>query len=146
VLLVNKWDLREGNEGAKANYKAELHRRLPFLPWASVLFGSALQAKTVTRIFPYIDRALESFAQRVPTGQLNRFFQGIIAAHPLPVGKRKPVKSAYITQVAMKPPTFVVFCRNPKDIGQPYLRYVENCIRKEFDFAGTPIRVFAKAK
>ena len=146
VLLVNKWDLREGNEGAKATYKAELRRRLPFLPWASVLFGSALQAKTVTRIFPYIDRALESFAQRVPTGQVNRFLQEALIRQPLPIRKSKPVKAAYMTQVATKPPTFVIFCNNPKEVGEPYLRYLENSIRKEFGFVGTPIRVFAKAK
>ena len=146
VILVNKWDQREGQEGAKAAYKAELRRRFTFLSWASVLFGSALQPKTLPRIFSYIDDALESFARRVPTAQLNRFLQRVIAVHPLPVRKGPPVKSAYMTQVATKPPTFVLFCRNHQDIGEPYLRYLENSIRKEFAFSGTPIRVYAKAK
>jgi GTP-binding protein len=146
VMLVNKWDLREGDEGAKAAYKAELRRRFSFLTWSTVLFGSALQFKTVARIFPHLDRALESFARRVPTGQLNRFLQEALKLQPLPIRKGKPVKSAYMTQVATKPPTFVLFCRNPKDVGEPYLRYLENSIRKEFDFPGTPIRVYAKAK
>jgi GTP-binding protein len=146
VVLVNKWDLREGNEGAKTVYKAELKRRFPFLAWATVLFGSALEPKMVTRIFPHLDRALESFARRVPTGQVNRFLQEALALNALPIRKGKPVKSAYMTQVATKPPTFVLFCKNPKDVGEPYLRYLENSIRKEFAFIGTPIRVFAKAK
>ena len=146
VVLVNKWDLREASEGAKTVYKAELKRRFPFLAWATVLFGSALEPKMVTRIFPHLDRALESFARRVPTGQVNRFLQEALALNALPSRKGKPVKSAYMTQVATKPPTFVLFCKNPKDVGEPYLRYLENSIRKEFAFIGTPIRVFAKAK
>ena len=146
VVLVNKWDLREGSEGAKTVYKAELKRQFPFLAWATVLFGSALEPKMVTRIFPHLDRALESFARRVPTGQVNRFLQEALTLNALPIRKGKPVKSAYMTQVATKPPTFVLFCKNPKDVGEPYLRYLENRIRKEFAFIGTPIRVFTKAK
>lgn len=146
VVLVNKWDLREEGPAAKAAYKADLRRRLPFIAWASVLFGSALHPKTVTRIFSYIDVALDSFARRIPTGQLNRFLQQALSMHPLPTRRGRPMKSAYMTQVATRPPTFVLFCRNPQDIGEPYLRYLENSIRKQFDFMGTPIRVYAKAK
>ena len=146
VLLVNKWDLRAADPDAKAKYEAELHRRFSFLTWASVLYGSALQSHTITGIFSLIDRALKAFTHRTPTGQLNRFFQEAIATNPLPIRKGKPVKSAYITQVATKPPTFVLFCRHPEDIGDPYLRYLENRIRGKFDLTGTPIRIFAKAK
>ncbi len=146
VLLVNKWDLRAADPDAKAKYEAELQRRFSFLTWASVLYGSALQRTTIIGIFPLIDRALKAFTRRIPTGQLNRFFQEAIAANPLPIRKGKPVKSAYITQVAAKPPTFVLFCRHPEDVGDPYLRYLENRIREEFDLTGTPIRIFAKAK
>src|SRR5438093_2577779 len=146
VLLVNKWDLRADDRDAKAKYEAELRRRFAFLTWASVLYGSALEFKTVAGVFPVINRALKAFAHRVPTAQLNRIFQDAIAANPLPIRKGKPVKSAYITQVAAKPPTFVLFCRHPEEIGAPYLRYLENHLRERFDFAGTPIRIFAKTK
>src|SRR2546427_154080 len=146
VLLVNKWDLRADDQDAKAKYEAELRRRFAFLTWASVLYGSALEFKTVAGVFPVINRALKAFAHRVPTAQLNRIFQDAIAANPLPIRKGKPVKSAYITQVAAKPPTFVLFCKHPEQIGAPYLRYLENYLREQFDFAGTPIRIFAKAK
>jgi GTP-binding protein len=146
VLLVNKWDLRESDADARAKYEAELHRRFSFLSWASVLYGSALQRRTVAGVFPLIDRALKSFTHRIPTGRLNRFFQEAIRANPLPTRKGKPVVSAYITQVAVKPPTFVLFCRHPEDVGDPYLRYLENRIREEFDLTGAPIRIFAKAK
>lgn len=146
VLLVNKWDLRADDQDAKAKYEAELRRRFAFLAWAPVLYGSALELKTVAGVFPVINRALKAFAHRVPTAQLNRTFQDAIAANPLPIRKGKPVKSAYITQVAAKPPTFVLFCKHPEELGAPYLRYLENYLREQFDFAGTPIRTFAKAK
>jgi GTP-binding protein len=146
VLLVNKWDLRADDPDAKAKYDAELRRRFAFLAWAPVLYGSALELKTVAGVFPVINRALKAFAHRVPTAQLNRTFQDAIAANPLPIRKGKPVKSAYITQVAAKPPTFVLFCKHPEAIGAPYLRYLENYFREQFDFAGSPIRIFAKAK
>jgi GTP-binding protein len=146
ILFVNKWDLRADDADAKAKYEAELHRRFAFLSWAPVLFGSALQFKTVAGIFAFINQTLKAFTHRVPTAQLNRVFQEAIAANPLPIRKRKPVKSAYITQVATKPPTFVLFCKHPEEISAPYLRYLENYFRERFDFAGTPIRIFAKAK
>jgi len=146
VLLVNKWDLRADDPDAKAKYEAELRRRFAFLAWAPVLYGSALEFKTVAGVFPVINRVLKAFAHRVPTAQLNRIFQDAIAANPLPIRKWKPVKSAYITQVATKPPTFVLFCKHPEEVGAPYLRYLENYLREQFDFAGTPIRIFAKAK
>src|SRR2546426_7023775 len=87
ALLVNKWDLRAGDPGAKGKYEAELRRRFAFLPWAPVLYGSALELKTVTGVFPVINRALKTFAHRVPTAQLNRIFQAAIAANPLPIRK-----------------------------------------------------------
>src|SRR5437867_6762883 len=146
ALLVNKWDQRADDPDAKAKYEAELRRRFAFVSWAPVLYGSALEFKTVAGVFPVINRALKAFAHRVPTAQLNRIFQDAIATHPLPIRKGKPVKSAYITQVAAKPPTFVLFCRHPEEIGAPYLRYLENHLRERFDFAGTPIRIFAKTK
>jgi GTP-binding protein len=146
VLLVNKWDLRAADADAKAKYEAEMHRRFSFLTWAPVMFGSAIQFKTVTGIFALINDALKSFAHRVPTAQLNRIFQQAIEANPLPIRKGKPVKSAYITQVAAKPPTFVLFCRHADDVGTPYLRYLENYFREKFELGGTPIRIFAKEK
>ena len=146
VLLVNKWDLRADDEDARAKYEAELHRRFSFLTWAPVLYGSALQFKAVTGIFALINDSLKAFGHRVPTAQLNRVFQQAIEANPLPIRKGKPVKSAYITQVAAKPPTFVLFCRHADDVGAPYLRYLENYFREKFSLGGTPIRIFAKEK
>ena len=146
VLFVNKWDLRAGDPDAKTKFEAELHRQFSFLTWAPVLYGSALQRKTVTAVFPLVDQALRGFTSRIPTGRLNRFFQETIARNPLPIRKGKPVHSAYITQVATKPPTFVLFCRNAETIGAPYLRFLENRIREECGLIGTPIRLFAKPK
>src|SRR2546422_524391 len=141
VLLVNKWDQRADDPDAKAKYEAELRRRFAFVSWAPVLYGSALEFKTVAGVFPVINRALKAFGHRVPTAQLNRIFQDAIATHPLPIRKGKPVKSAYITQVAAKPPTFVLFCNHPEEIGDRkstrlnsshgYISYAVFCLKKK---------------
>ncbi|MGH7261803.1 MAG: ribosome biogenesis GTPase Der, partial [Nitrospiraceae bacterium] len=93
VLLVNKWDLRAGEAGARDRYTQELKRRLPFIPWAPVHFGSALKPDSVAQVFPLLDRVAASFTARIPTGKLNKFLQELLAAHPLPVRKGRPGKA-----------------------------------------------------
>ncbi len=149
LLLVNKWDLREGEPEARARYEADLQRRFAFLPWAPVHFGSALKPESVSRLFALIDRAIGAFTRRVPTGQLNQLLQTILAEHPMPVRKgspRKAVKSVFMTQVATKPPTFALFVGRPEDLTTPYLRFLEHCLRKQYDFAGTPLRLLVRKK
>ena len=149
LLFVNKWDLREGDPQARQQAEHDLRRRFPFLPWAPVLFGSALKPDSLRRLFPAIDEAFASFSKRVPTGHLNQFLQQILATHPLPVRKGKPTKvtkSAFITQVATKPPVFALFVGHPEDITPAYTRYLEHQIRGEYGFSGTPIRLLARKK
>ncbi|TAJ24155.1 MAG: ribosome biogenesis GTPase Der, partial [Nitrospirae bacterium] len=126
ILLVNKWDLREGDEDARDEYERELRRRFPFLPWAPVLFASALKPDSVSALYPLINRVMKAFTVRVPTGPLNKFLQGLVTDHPLPVRKGKPskaIKSVFITQVAIKPPACALFVGHPEDIGKTYLKY-----------------------
>ena len=149
IITVNKWDLRAGDADAHAQYTRELRRRLRFLPWAPVLFGSALKPDFVNELFVHIDRVMAAFVQRVPTGQLNQFVQAIIEENPLPIRKGKPskaVKSVFITQVAMKPPTFAFFVGHPQEMGSTYLRFLEKRIREEYGFAGCPIRILLRQK
>ncbi|MEW6544333.1 MAG: ribosome biogenesis GTPase Der [Nitrospirota bacterium] len=149
VLVVNKWDLREGDEAARADYEADLRRRFSFLPWAPVLFGSALKPDSVQAIFRLLDRAVASFTRRVPTGPLNQFLQALLATNPLPVRKGKPskaVKSVFITQVATKPPAFAFFVGHPEDVDKNYLRFLENRLREHYDFLGTPVRILVRRK
>lgn len=149
LLFVNKWDLREGDAQARRQTEQDLRRRFPFLPWAPVLFGSALKPDSLRRLFPAIDQAFASFSKRVPTGHLNQFLQQILATHPLPVRKGKPTKitkSAFMTQVATKPPVFVLFVGHPEDVTPAYLRYLEHRLREEYGFPGAPLRILARKK
>jgi GTP-binding protein len=149
VLLVNKWDLREGDSDARQQVEKDLRRRFPFLAWAPVLFGAAVNPRSLRRLFPAIDDAFASFSKRVPTGQLNDLLQHILATHPLPSRKGKPMKitkSAFMTQVATHPPVFVLFVGHPENITSSYLRYLENRLRQEYGFAGTPLRLLVRKK
>ncbi len=149
ILLVNKWDLREGEAGMRVQYTADLHRRFPFLTWAPVLFGSALTPNVVTRLFPLIDQVMVAFSKRVPTGPLNKFLQSILEKHPLPVRKGKPtkaVKSVFATQVATHPPVIALFVGRPQDVGKTYVSFLENRLREHYDFLGTPLRILVRRK
>jgi len=148
-LLVNKWDLREGDSAARQQYEKDLRRRFPFLSWAPVLFAAAVKPDSLRRLFPTIDEVFASFSKRIPTGQLNQLLQQILATHPLPVRKGKPTKitkSAFITQVAVQPPVLALFVGHPDDITPAYLRFLENQLREAYGFSGTPIRLLVRKK
>jgi GTP-binding protein len=149
LLLVNKWDLRQGEAEGRQKFEKDLKRRFPFLAWAPVLFGSAVKPGSLGRLFPSIDQVFASFSTRIPTGQLNQFLQGILAIHPLPSRKGKPSKittSAFMTQVAVQPPVFALFVGHPENITASYLRFLENQIRETYGFSGTPIRLLVRKK
>jgi GTP-binding protein len=149
ILLVNKWDLRAGEAGARDRYTQELRRRLPFIPWAPVLFGSALKPDSVAQLFPLLDRVVASFTGRIQTGRLNKFLQELLAAHPLPVRKGRPGKatlSAYITQVSTRPPAFALFVGHPENVTANYQKLLENRLRDSFEFPGTPLRILVRKK
>ncbi|WP_455245285.1 ribosome biogenesis GTPase Der [Petrachloros mirabilis] len=149
LLLVNKWDLREGDSQARQVYEQDLRRRFPFLSWAPVLFGAAVKPDSLRRLFPTIDQVYASFTKRIPTGQLNQFLQQILETHPLPIRKGKPskiTKSAFMTQVAVQPPVFALFVGHPDDITPAYLRFIENQLRETYSFTGTPIRLIVRKK
>lgn len=149
ILVVNKWDLREADPEARQEYEAELHRKFPFLPWAPVLYGSAMKPDSVREIFRLIDRVVTAFTVRTPTGPLNKFLQALLEENPLPVRKGKPTKatkSVFVTQVATKPPAFALFVGHPDDVTKNYLRFLENRLREQYDFLGTPLRILVRKK
>jgi GTP-binding protein len=149
ILLVNKWDLRAEDAEARKEFELELHRRFPFLTWAPVIYGSALKLGSLRRLFPQINDVHTMFTKRIPTGTLNTWLQKILVTHPLPVRKGKPskvTKSAFITQVATKPPVFALFVGHPQDVTTSYLRYLENQLRELYGFAGTPLRLLVRKK
>lgn len=149
VLFINKWDLRAADPDARTKYELQLRRRYRFLPWAPIVFGSAIKPKTVNQLFPQIDQAMAAFTHRVPTGALNKFLQEIMVVHPLPVRRGKPnksVKSVFMTQVATKPPTFALFVGHPDDITKIYIRFLEKQIREKYGFPGAPVRILVRQK
>ncbi|WP_413936741.1 ribosome biogenesis GTPase Der [Nitrospira sp. BLG_1] len=149
ILLINKWDLRAGDQSARQTYELEFRRRFPFLAWAPVLYGSALKPESIQRLFPLLKDVHGMFTKRVSTGALNTWLQKILEIHPLPARKHKPTagtKSAFMTQVATKPPVFVLFVGHPEDITPAYLKYLENQLRETYLFTGTPLRIMVRKK
>ncbi len=146
ILLVNKWDLQKSDPDALAKYSKELHRRFPFFAFVPKIFGSALQRSVLDQLFPKIESVMEAFSYRVPTGRLNQFLQKALEDNPLPSKRRTPLKSVFMTQVAIKPPTFALFVGRSVEVPTFYIRYIENRLRDMFGFEGTPIRILVRQK
>jgi GTP-binding protein len=146
VLIINKWDLKPSGEQERTTFLAEMTRRFAFVGHAPVLFISALKGTGVGKIFAAIDEVMTAHTTRVTTGDLNRFFDGVVRDHPPPLSKGRPVRLNYITQAGVKPPTFVVFASDAKAVAAHYRRYLENALRQRFGFRGTPIRIVVRSK
>jgi len=139
VLVVNKWDLVEKNGQTMEQYKAAAAEALDFMPYVPVVF---ISAKFNLRVPQAMDRALfvmEERQKRVPTAVLNKMLKAATEAHPPPSKPGKWVKFYYATQVDISPPTFVFFCNHAEDIHFSYRRYLENQLREQVGFIGTPI-------
>jgi GTP-binding protein len=146
IIALNKWDLVPDKEQAFKQFREDVQQRLKFVDYASVLTISAVTRQRVTKVFEEIDRVIVEREKRVPTADLNRVFERLAAGHEPPLYRGKRVKYYYITQVRIKPPTFVVFVNYPEGVHFSYLRYIENNLRQAFGFRGTPIRIFAKRR
>ena len=154
ILAVNKWDAVADKETNTANeFERGLRDKMKFLEWAPVITLSALTGQRVERILPLVQRADEARNRRIPTAQLNDFFEKAVAQ---PRGGTAPspgksgfsrLKVQYLTQVGIRPPTFVVFTSGGKPgLHFSYERYLLNRLREEFDFFATPLRIVEKHK
>ena len=148
VVCVNKWDLVENkSQDAIKHFENAIRERFaPFVDFP-IIFTSAV---TKQRIFKVLETAVQVYENRkrtVPTSQLNTVMQEAIAAYPPPANKGKNVKIKYITMLkGASVPTFIFFCNLPQWVKEPYRRYLENKIRANWDFTGTPINVFMREK
>ncbi len=148
VVCVNKWDLvKDKSEVAIKYFRDTIRNRFaPFTDFP-IIFGSAL---TKQRIYKVLETAVEVYRNRkktIPTSQLNTVMLEAIAAYPPPANKGKYVKIKYVTMLKGAPiPTFIFFCNLPQWVKEPYRRYLENKIRENWDFTGTPINVFMREK
>ncbi len=146
IIVLNKWDLVPDKEEAFKRFMADVQQRLKFADYAPALTISAVTRQRITRVFDEIDRVIKESEKRVPTSELNRVFERLTAVHEPPLYRGKRVKYYYITQVGIKPPTFIAFVNYPDGVHFSYLRYIENNLREAFGFAGTPVRIFVKKR
>ena len=146
ILVVNKWDEYEKTTGTLEKYKKEVYNRLSYLTYAPIIFISAKTGQRVDKLFGIINNVAEQNAKRISTSVLNQVINEAIAIVQPPTDKGKRLKIFYGTQVATKPPTFVIFVNNKDLFHFSYERYLVNQIRKEFGLEGTPIRIIAREK
>jgi GTP-binding protein len=146
VLLINKWDTQAETPNARAAMETEIARRFAFLPSPIVLYTSGLTRRGVSKIYGQLDRVLDGCGLRITTGELNRLVRRLMAQHPPPTDKGRPVKLYYLTQADVKPPTFVLFTNRPTGILPSYLRYFEHQLRAQFGFFGTPLRFLIRQR
>ncbi len=146
IVLVNKWDTVDKDTYTIHIYSDEIRQTLNFLPFVPLLFISAKTGQRVNKIMDLIVEVFEARFRRISTGQLNRLMRDAISRHPPPQKGGIQVKFAYVTQATVDPPTFVFFVNKPDWVHFTYQRYLENRIREEFPFPGTPIRIVFRAR
>lgn len=148
VVCVNKWDLVEdkSNEAIRHFEEAIRARFAPFTDFP-IIFASALTKQRIHRVLETAVKVYENRRRTVPTSVLNKVMLEAVAAYPPPANKGKYIKIKYVTMLKGSPvPTFIFFCNLPQWVKEPYRRYLENKIRENWDFCGTPIQVFMREK
>lgn len=146
ILVVNKWDKVEKDEKTMEVFREKIRKELAYLTYAPILFISALTGQRVQRLYELIDYVAEQHAMRVKTSRLNELLEDATAVVPPPSKKGKPLKIYYLTQIRVKPPTFVVIVNDPQLAHFSYLRFLENKLREGYGFEGTPIRILVRKK
>ncbi len=141
VLVVNKWDCIKKDTDTAGAFVKRVREHLKFMPYAPVLFASAKSGQRVSRLLDLVDRAAAGHQLRVPTAAVNRFLEKAVARHEPPIHRTKRVRIFYLTQVAVRPPTFVAVTNYPEALHFSYERYLLNGLREEFGFEGTPVRL-----
>lgn len=146
IIVVNKWDLVEKETGTMEKMKKEIQQKLAYMPYAEMVFVSALTGQRLNKIFDLIDSVVQFQCLRIQTGVLNEILTEAVAENEPPNDKGKKLKLYYITQVSVKPPTFVLFVNSRELAHFSYIRYIENKLREAFLFKGTPIRILVRER
>lgn len=141
IIIINKWDLVPKDERTMDHFREAVRQELSFMPYAPVLFISALTGQRVDRVLTTLDAVGEAASKRVATGILNNVVREAVLLTPPPSVRGREIKIYYATQVKVKPPTFVFFTNRPEEVHFSYQRYLENQLRQAFGFEGTPIRL-----
>lgn len=146
IIVVNKWDALEKDDKTMNIYTQQIREHFLFLDYAPIVFVSAKTKQRVHQILPVINRVSENHAMRIQSSILNEVIEDAVARNPAPTDKGRRLRIYYATQVATKPPTFVVFVNDAEMMHFSYERFLENRIRETFDFEGTPIRLITRTR
>ena len=145
IIAVNKWDAIEKNDKTIYKFTEEIRNKLSYMPYAELLFISAQTGQRLPKLFE-IDAVIENHSLRIATGVLNEIMSEAVAMQQPPSDKGKRLKLYYITQVSVKPPTFVIFVNDKELMHFSYTRYIENRIRESFGFRGTPLKFIIRER
>lgn len=146
IVAVNKWDAIEKNDKTIYEHTKRIKEVLSFLPYAEYIFISAKTGQRLNKLFELIEVVIQNHALRVATGVLNEILTEAVAMQQPPSDKGRRLKLFYMTQVSVKPPTFVIFVNDKELMHFSYTRYIENKIREAFGFAGTPLKFIIREK
>ena len=146
IIAVNKWDLIEKETGTQKEFESKIRTELAYMPYAPIVFIYAMTGQRVDNLYPIINEVYEQNNTRITTGQLNSILAEATTRVQPPTDKGKRLKVYYMTQIGVKPPTFVCFCNDAKLFHYSYLRYLENRIRDVYGFKGTPIKMIVRQR
>ena len=146
IIAVNKWDAVEKDNKTVNEYTQKVRQVLSFMPYAEILFISAVTGQRLPKLYDVIDIVNENHSMRVATGVLNEIMMEAVAMQQPPSDKGKRLRLYYITQAAVKPPTFVIFVNDKELMHFSYTRYLENQIRETFGFKGTPFKFIIRER
>ena len=146
IVAVNKWDAVEKNDKTIYRFTENVRNTLSFMPYAEIIFVSAKTGQRLNKLYETIDMVIENQTLRVGTGVLNEIMMEAVALQQPPTDKGKRLRLYYITQVSVKPPTFVIFVNEKYLVHFSYQRYIENQIRQSFGFRGTPLHFIIRER
>lgn len=146
IIVVNKWDAIEKDDKTIYKYTNKVKDTLSYMPYAEIMFVSAMTGQRLNKLFENIDMVIENQSMRIATGVLNEIMTEAVALQQPPSDKGKRLKLYYITQVAVKPPTFVIFVNDKELMHFSYTRYLENKIRDTFGFRGTSLKFIIRER
>ncbi len=146
IIVVNKWDAIEKHDKSVYEYEKDIRQVLSYMPYAEIMYVSAVTGQRLNKLYDMIDVVIENATLRVQTGVLNEIMAEAVALQQPPSDKGKRLKLYYITQVSVKPPTFVIFVNDKELMHFSYTRYLENKIREAFGFKGTSLKFFIRER
>ncbi|MBO5273098.1 MAG: ribosome biogenesis GTPase Der, partial [Clostridia bacterium] len=146
IIVVNKWDLIEKDNNTTKTFTDDIRLHLSYMPYAPIIFVSAMTGQRVVKLFEQINYVHNQACTRISTGMLNDVLNDATTRVQPPSDKGRRLKVYYMTQISIKPPTFVIFCNDIELFHFSYQRYIENQIREVFGFNGTPIKIIIRQR